>query len=80
MRDKAYRRWREQISKQHVRHVVERVWLDTAGYLNPRTIGKMAHSHCVPCSCYMCGNPRRHWNIKTIAERRRDERDGMGSE
>lgn len=21
------------------------------------------------CSCHMCGNPRRHWNLPTIQER-----------
>ena len=24
----------------------------------------------VPCSCYMCGNPRRHWGYITIREAR----------
>jgi hypothetical protein len=24
----------------------------------------------VPCSCFMCGNPRRHWGVITIAEAR----------
>lgn len=27
-----------------------------------------------PCSCYMCGNPRKHWKDKTIQEHRFDEK------
>lgn len=26
-----------------------------------------------PCSCHMCGNPRKHFKKKTIQERRMDE-------
>lgn len=26
-----------------------------------------------PCSCSMCGNPRRHWGTVTVQERRADE-------
>jgi len=26
--------------------------------------------HLTPCSCYMCGNPRKHFGDKTMAERR----------
>jgi hypothetical protein len=25
-----------------------------------------------PCSCHMCGNPRKHWKEKTIQEKRFD--------
>ena len=30
----------------------------------------------VPCSCYMCGNPRRHWKGKdrlTLADKRQND-------
>lgn len=27
-----------------------------------------------PCSCYMCGNPRKHWKDKTVQEHRFDEK------
>lgn len=27
----------------------------------------------VPCSCTMCGNPRRHWGEKTIQELKAEE-------
>jgi hypothetical protein len=26
-----------------------------------------------PCSCYACGNPRKHWKQKTMQEKRFDE-------
>jgi len=31
-----------------------------------------------PCSCDMCGNPRRHWGLLTVAELR--DADGWKSE
>lgn len=34
-----------------------------------RTAAKMAN-HGKLCSCYMCGNPRRHFGEPTIQERR----------
>jgi hypothetical protein len=27
-----------------------------------------------PCSCDMCGNPRKHWKDKTMQEKRFDEK------
>lgn len=27
-----------------------------------------------PCSCYMCGNPRKHWKDKTMQEKKFDEK------
>lgn len=27
------------------------------------------------CSCYMCGNPRKHWNDMTIQEKRELQHD-----
>lgn len=37
--------------------------------LDDKDIGKLASVHCKPCSCYMCGNPRKY-NGKTIQERK----------
>lgn len=44
------------------------------GYMNkrgddPRAIGLAAHTP-KPCSCYCCGNPRKHFRSETIQERR----------
>lgn len=27
-----------------------------------------------PCSCYACGNPRKHWKDKTMQEKKFDEK------
>jgi len=34
-----------------------------------RHIRKMAETR-KPCSCFMCGNPRKHWKDKTMQEKR----------
>lgn len=31
------------------------------------------HINSRMCSCHMCGNPRKHWNEKTIQEKREDQ-------
>ncbi len=36
-----------------------------------RTVGRLARTP-KPCSCFMCGNPRRYENERTRAERRAD--------
>ena len=36
-------------------------------------IRKMAETR-KPCSCYMCGNPRKHWKDKTMQEHRFEEK------
>lgn len=33
--------------------------------------GRFAHHGCI-CSCWMCGNPRRHRHERTLQERRHD--------
>ena len=36
---------------------------------NPRAVGRLAHAR-QPCSCWMCGNPRRHLGARTLQESR----------
>lgn len=43
--------------------------LDERSEPDDRFIGKLASTHCKPCSCYMCGNPRK-LGYRTIQERR----------
>lgn len=38
----------------------------------PRLLGKALHT-ATPCSCWMCGNPRKHTGLRTIQERREFE-------
>jgi len=42
---------------------------DGVGTLTPRTVGLVATTP-QPCSCPMCGNPRRHFGKPTMQERR----------
>jgi hypothetical protein len=41
------------------------------GYRDPENMARL-HNHLASCSCYACGNPRKHWNEPTIQERRQD--------
>jgi hypothetical protein len=43
---------------------------------NPRSRGKVIDTP-TPCSCWMCGNPRRYFGEKTMQELRQDEADGL---
>lgn len=38
-----------------------------------RWLGIMASTHCKPCSCYHCGNPRRHGRLKDRLSRQERE-------
>ena len=42
-------------------------------FLAPERAARLA-DHMKSCSCYCCGNPRRHWAQVTMAERRAGER------
>jgi len=46
-----------------------RVYYDGAFRSDPRHLGKIAHARA-PCSCWMCGNPRRYFGERPIQERR----------
>ena len=46
-----------------------RTMLDDA---TPKRVGMAVHT-ATRCSCYMCGNPRRHFNQKTIQELRHEQ-------
>lgn len=43
----------------------------------PRVVGKLYSTHGSECSCAGCGNPRKHFNEKTLAERREDLHDAQ---
>lgn len=38
----------------------------------PADAGRFAH-HGKPCSCFMCGNPRKFWGELTMQERRAEQ-------
>ncbi len=41
---------------------------------DPASLGKVAATPC-PCSCWMCGNPRKNLNQPTLEERRDAQND-----
>lgn len=61
-------------TKAYRRHHMKRLKQKRAKYWhgtldNPRRRGKVYRTPCV-CSCPMCGNPRRHFGKRTMAEQR----------
>ncbi|MDQ3749380.1 MAG: hypothetical protein M3367_10275 [Acidobacteriota bacterium] len=48
---------------------------DSKGLANdPKFVGKLARTR-QSCSCFMCGNPRKYFNEKTVGERRQEQTD-----
>ena len=76
MRDIAFRREQESKKKAKVRHFTRvRIWPfdDEEDGLNSfgidRVMGMRAHTPKF-CSCWMCGNPRKYFNEKTMQEKK----------
>lgn len=71
MTDRATRRAQKSRNKARVRRLLVTTWHSAAS--DPewvaRTTARMAN-HGKLCSCYMCGNPRRHFGDVTMQERR----------
>ena len=63
-RTKAFRRSCEKKAKIKARKSMMAEGLDERG------CGKLASTHCKPCSCEMCGNPRKWFGTKSLQERR----------
>lgn len=67
MRDRAFRRYKEEVKKQRVRK-----FLKNWGYEpTPYVVGVRAHT-MKPCSCWMCGNQRTAFG-KTMQELKFEE-------
>jgi hypothetical protein len=71
MRSRAWRRHHERRIKYRVRRYY-------GGYAkdNPRQLGRLAHARQL-CSCWMCGNPRRHLRERSLQERRAFQLDSF---
>jgi hypothetical protein len=61
------------------RHHLNRIKKKTAKILkennfpvNPKSIGTTAAVHSAFCSCFMCGNPRKYFDEKTMQEKKSD--------
>jgi len=68
MRTAAWRRQQEEKKKRKVVKEYYEWWWEDA---SPRMIGIKAHTPAL-CSCWMCGNPRKYFNEKTIQEKRNE--------
>ncbi len=67
------RRERKAREKEKARKFLREVWKSDALTDDDAYVGKRARTR-VPCSCPMCGNPRRHGKTErlTLQERRAD--------
>lgn len=72
MKSRSLRRHHAERIKQRIRK--QRIhcysWLSNLD--DPRQVGRLAHTR-KPCSCWMCGNPRRYFNEPTWREKRFDK-------
>ena len=77
-RTKAYRRSQYFIHKKkaYKKLIIDNIDLIEQNKFEPseRLIGKMESTHSCSCSCEMCGNPRKHFNEKTLRERKSDDK------
>jgi hypothetical protein len=71
MAGRGERRERMAREKKKARKFLREVWQDDALAADDAYVGKRAATR-VPCSCPMCGNPRRHGKSErlTLQERR----------
>lgn len=69
MTDRGTRRHQKKRNLARAKKVVTGRW----GLKDPKTIDKLSHAlaaHGKLCSCYACGNPRRHFDEVTIQEKK----------
>lgn len=67
---RANRRERTCLFKERMRKHIKSTWPDWED--TKENLGKMAAVHGADCSCFMCGNPRKHWKEKTLQEKKAD--------
>jgi hypothetical protein len=67
-RNRAYIRAQKRKAKDRAYHLLKVIWKDTPVRDEKLWINHMASTHCVPCSCSMCGNSRRYFGAVTIQE------------
>lgn len=74
MRTKAERRQYIKTKKEKVKKILKNRYQGKELLNNEKFIGKLVQT-IKPCSCYMCGNPRKHLkDKKTIQEKIHDEK------
>ena len=84
MKKRAYRRWRYQLRKRYWLLRILRedsefksFWPDRYNYEENEEYREGVHfracfnaNTAAACSCYMCGNPRKHWGDITVQEKK----------
>lgn len=70
-RSKAYRRFQDRKAKRKSEKILTMLRLDCLDQfpVTQREIGRFSNCHRCPCSCYLCGNPRKYGEL-TLAETR----------
>ncbi len=66
-RGRALRRKYVRKAKSYARKI-SKIWGNTSDLENPTRIGKLAATHCRPCSCELCGNQRHLYGYVTHKE------------
>lgn len=80
-RSRAYVRESKRKAKEKVKHIAEDIWgMSENDFPTKRDYEKwlsnMTSTHGKPCSCFLCGNPRRFDGEETIQEKKfKDEED-----
>ncbi|WP_419173456.1 hypothetical protein [Victivallis lenta] len=71
-RSKAFRRFQDRQWKKRAKELLlmHRQNLHEWELPDSREIGRLAGCHCRPCSCFMCGNPRKFFSELSLQERR----------
>ena len=68
MKKRAIRRDQEIRKKNKAKRIMKENWGFSKDMITERSVGLTASTHGKPCSCPMCGNPRKYWNEKTRQE------------
>ncbi len=71
-RDRAWRRNKNHLKEVKVFRKIQSFESSTdvvESRLENMRRAKLLRDHLKSCSCFMCGNPRKHWNEKTLQEK-----------
>jgi hypothetical protein len=68
IRGKAYRRAAARRKFERVKFIVNHIWCDTDWKERDEWV-RRHYDHWPVCSCYMCGNHRRYFNMVTRQEK-----------
>ncbi len=75
MRTRDFRRHNSEKFRRHCRKLIKKTLSVSSENLanNKKFVGKLFRNRKI-CSCFMCGNPRKYFNEKTVKERRQEQK------